>query len=127
MNMEPFRILLASMPGMLMEMIARIIASEPDFLIVGEIAVCSDLTSAMRNCRADLLIVGESSLAEAEITAALSSSYPAKIITITENGHCATLNELRRHRKTLVDVSADRLIASIRAAISPGELKPTLQ
>jgi len=127
MNMKPFRILLASMPAMLMEMIVQIIAREPEFMIVGEIAECSNLTSAVRHCQADLLIVGESSLAEAEVTAVLSSSYPAKIITIAESGHCATLNELRPHREKLVDVSAARLIAAIRTAIGPGELKPTLQ
>jgi len=51
----------------------------------------------------------------------------AKIITIAENGHCATLNELRPHRETLADVSAARLIAAIRSAIAPREFKPTLQ
>jgi hypothetical protein len=127
MNMKPFRILLASMPTMLMEMIVQIIAREPEFMIVGEIAECPDLASAMRHCGAGLLIVGESSLTEADVTAVLSSSYPAKIITITENGHCATLNELRPHRETLVDVSAARLIAAIRTAIGPGEVKPSLQ
>ena len=127
MNMKPFRILLASMPAILMEMIVQIIGKEPDFMIVGEIAGCSDLTSAVRRYQADLLIVGESSLAAVDVTAALSSNYPTKIITITENGHCATLNELRPHRETLVDVSAARLIAAIRTAIGPGELKPSLQ
>lgn len=127
MNMKPFRILLASMPTMLMEMIVQIIAREPEFMVVGEIAECPDLTAAARQCRADLLIVGESSLAERDVTKVLSSSYPAKIITIAENGHCATLNELRPHRETLVDVSAARLIAAIRSAIAPQAFKPTLQ
>jgi DNA-binding NarL/FixJ family response regulator len=125
MNMKPFRILLASMPPMLMEMIVQIIVREPDFMVVGEIAECPDLTSAARRCQADLLIVGESSLAERDVTEVLSSSYPAKIITITENGHCATLNELRPHRETLVDVSAARLVAAIRTAIAPQEFKST--
>ena len=34
-NVKPFRILLASMPRMLIEMITQIIANEPDFVIVG--------------------------------------------------------------------------------------------
>jgi hypothetical protein len=125
--MKPFRILLASMPGMLMEMIAQIIVREPEFVIVGAIAECSDLTSAVRRSQADLLIVGESSLAEADVMGVLSSSYPAKILTITENGQCATLNELRSYREALVDLSAADLIAAIRTAMGPREFKPTLQ
>jgi len=125
--MEPFRILIVSMPEMLMEMIAQIIAREPEFVIVGQAAQCSDLTSSVRRCHADLVIVGQLSLAEANVPAVLSSSYPAKILTITENGRCATLNELRPHREILVDISAADLVAAIRAAIGPRELKRATQ
>src|SRR2546423_230538 len=121
--MKPFRILLASMPAMLMEMIAHIIAREPVFIIVGAITVCSDLTSAVRRSHSDRVIVGQPSLAEANVPAVLSSNYPAKILTITENGRCATLNELRTHREMLVDMSAASLIAAIRTAIEPRESK----
>jgi hypothetical protein len=112
---------------MLMEMIAQIIAKEPEFVVVGAIAECSDLTSAVQRSQADLLIVGQLSLAEADVMAVLSSSYPAKILTITENGQCGTLNELRPHRETLVDISATDLIAAIRTAIGPRAFKPNLQ
>ena len=124
-NMKPFRILLASMPRMLIEMITQIIAKEPEFVIVGAISKCSDLTSAVRRSQADLLIVGQLSLAEARDL--LSSSYPAKILTITENGQCGTLHELRPHCETLVDISAASLVAAIRTAIGSSESKPTLQ
>ena len=125
--MKPFRILLASMPVMLMEMIAQIIAREPEFVVVGAIAECPDLASAVRRSHADLVIVGQLSLAEANVPAVLSSSYPAKILTIAENGQCATVHELRPHREMLVDVSAASLVAAIRAAIGPSESKPNLQ
>ena len=126
--MKPFRILLASMPRMLIEMITQIIANEPDFVIVGAIPECSDLTSAVRRSKADLLIVGQLSLAEAaDVTAVLSSSYPAKILTIAENGQCGTLHELRPHCKTLADISAASLVAAIRTAIGPSGSKPNLQ
>ena len=119
--MEPFRILIVSMPEMLMEMIAQIITREPEFVIVGQIAECSDLTSAVRRTHADLVIAGQLSLAEMNVPAVLSSSYPAKILAITENGRCATLNELRPHREILVDISAAGLVAAIRTAIGPRE------
>ena len=125
--MKPFRILLASMPAMLMEMIAQIIAREPEFVVVGAIAECPDLASAVRRSHANLVIVGQLSLAEANVQAVLSSSYPAKILTITENGQCATLHELRPHREMLVNISAASLVAAIRAAIGPSESKPNLQ
>jgi hypothetical protein len=127
-NMKPIRILLASMPRMLLEMITQIIAKEPEFVIVGAIPECSDLTSAMRRSKVDLLIVGQLSLAEAtNITAILSSSYPAKILTIAESGQCGALHELRPHCETIVDISAASLIAAIRTAIRPSKSKPNLQ
>jgi hypothetical protein len=127
-NVKPFRILLASMPRMLIEMIARILANEPDFVIVGAIPECSDLTSAVRRSQADLLIVGQSSLPEAaDVTAVLSSSYPGKILTVAENGRCGTLHELTPHCETLADISATSLIAAIRRAIGPSASKPNLQ
>jgi hypothetical protein len=116
---EAMRILLASMPGMLMEMIAQIVAREPEFVIVGAITECPDLTAAMQRSQADLAIVGESCLAEADVKSVLSWSYPAKVMTITEDGQCATLNELRPHRETLVDISAASLVAAIRASSQP--------
>lgn len=125
--MKRFRILLASMPAMLMEMIAQIIAREPEFVIVGAINDCSDLTSAVQHSVADLVIVGQLSLAEANVAAVLSQSYPAKIITISENGRSATLNELRPHREMLVDISAASLVAAIRTAIASRESRPALQ
>lgn len=126
--MKPLRILLASMPRMLIEMITQIIAKEPEFVIVGAISECSDLTSAVRRSQADLLIVGQLSFAEAiNITAVLSSSYPTKIITITESGQCGALHELRPHREALVDISAASLVAAIRTAIGSSESKPNLQ
>jgi hypothetical protein len=113
---------------MLIEMITQIIANEPDFVTVGVISECSDLTSAVRRSQADLLIVGQLSLAEAaDVTAILSSSYPAKILTIAENGQCGTLHELRPHCETLADISAASLVAAIRTAIGPSVSKPNLQ
>ena len=126
-NMEPFRILLASMPRMLMEMIGQIIAREPEFVVVGAIAECTDLTSAVKRSRADLLIVEQSSVTEADVGAVLSSSYPTKILTISENGEGGALNELRPHREALLHISSASLIAAIRAAIGPRALKPRLQ
>jgi DNA-binding NarL/FixJ family response regulator len=126
--MKPLRILLASMPRMLIEMITQIIAKEPEFVIVGAISECSDLTAAVRRSQADLLIVGQRSFAEAtDIPAVLSSSYPTKILTITESGQCGALHELRPHRETLVDISAASLVAAIRTAIGSSESKPNLQ
>jgi len=109
-------------------MVTQIIANEPDLVIVGAIPECSDLTSAVRRSQADLLIVGQLSMAEAaDVSAVLSSSYPAKILTIAENGQCGTLHELRPHCETLADISAASLVAAIRTAMGPSESEPNLQ
>jgi hypothetical protein len=112
---------------MLMEMIARSIPREPEFRIIGAIAECSDLTSTVRHHHADLLIVGQPSLVEADVTALLSSSYPypARILTISETAQSAKLYELRPYRETFPDISVASLTAAIRAAAR--ESKPTFQ
>jgi len=110
-----------------MEMIGQIIAKEPDFVVVGAIPECTDLTSAVQRSQADLLIVEQSSVTQADVGAVLSCSYPTKILTISGNGECGALNELRPHREALLDISSASLIAAIRAAIGPKALKPRLQ
>lgn len=117
----PVRILLASMPRMLLDMLAEIIATEPQFSIVGALAERSDLTSVVRRTQADLVIVGQSSIEEdVDPLLVLASIYPAKLLAIMENGQDGVLHELRLHREPVAELSTAALVARIWAAVGTG-------
>jgi len=111
------RILLADMPAMLLDIVAGIVAAEPDLTVVDMLADSTDLTAAVERTRADVVVTQQtSSTQEADQIALLLPERRLKIIALTDNGRQGVLYELRPHRASLGDMSADRLVAAIRAA-----------
>jgi DNA-binding NarL/FixJ family response regulator len=111
------RILLADMPAMLLDIVAGILAAEPDLTVVDMLADSTDLKAAAQRTQADIVVTQQiSSVQEAGQLALLLPERQLKIIALTDNGRHGVLYELRPHRAPLGDMSADRLVAAIRAA-----------
>jgi DNA-binding NarL/FixJ family response regulator len=111
------RILLADMPAMLLDIVAGILAAEPDLTVVDMLADSTDLTAAVERTQADIVITQQTGSAqEADQIALLLPKCRLKIIALTDNGRQGVLYELHPHRAPLGDMSADRLVATIRAA-----------
>lgn len=110
------RILLADMPAMLMEIVAEILAAEPDLTVVEMLADSPDLKDAIKRTQAEVVVTQQiSSIHESGNIARLLPDHRLKIIALTDNGRQGVLYELRPHRAPLGDMSADRLVAAIRA------------
>ncbi|MGC2776548.1 MAG: hypothetical protein WA418_13045 [Bradyrhizobium sp.] len=115
--MKQIRILVAGMPRMLVDIIEDIVASEPDLTIVGEIDRSTELASAARRTRADVVISRQAdSDMEADEMALLLIGRPPKVVAITDDGRQGFVYELRPHRSPLGEMSVERLIAAIRVA-----------
>jgi hypothetical protein len=105
------------MPAMLLDIVAGIIASAPDLTVVDTVPGSMDLQSIVRRADVDVLVTQETSRAEeADHVALLVAERRLKIVALTDNGQHGVLYELRPHRVPLGDMSADRLVAAIRAA-----------
>lgn len=115
--MKKIRIILADMPAMLVDIIAEIIALEPDLTFVDSISDSTELKTAVRRARADVVIT--QSLGDelaAHSAALLSTGRPLKIIAITDQARQGLLCELRPHCEPLGPLSAEGLVAAIRTA-----------
>ncbi len=115
--MKKIRIILADMPAMLGDIIAEIIALESDLIVVDSISGSADLKTAVRRTRADVVITQQASQeAAATHTSLLFTGRPLKIVVIADNARQGLLYELRPHCERLGPLSADSLVAAIRAA-----------
>jgi hypothetical protein len=118
--MEPvkkIRIVLADMPAMLVDIITEIIALEPDLTVVDSISDSTQLKAAVGRARADVVITqSPGHELAADSAALLFTGRPLKIIAITDNARQGLLCELRPHCEPLEQLSAEGLVAAIRAA-----------
>jgi DNA-binding NarL/FixJ family response regulator len=111
------RILLAEMPEMLSDIVAEVVASEPDFTVIARMAAADDVGAAARRLRADVVMVRHAGDGHDIDYSTLAIAHrPIKVIALAEDGREGFLYELRPHRVPLGEISARGLVAAIRAA-----------
>ncbi len=115
--MKKIRIIIADVPAMLRDIVAEIIAAEPDLAIVDAIPNNADVKAAVRRSGADVVITQQAdSEASFDNTALLYARHPLKVIAITGNACEGLLYDLRPHCESLGELSAAALVAAIRGA-----------
>ena len=115
------RILLAEMPRMLIDIIKGIIATQRDFVVVGEISVQDGLLRTAIDKRVDVIIVSALTTNKTEnYSDLLYRRQRMKIIAIAADGRQALLHVLQPHAIPVGEVSAASLIAAIRGT-SPAD------
>lgn len=115
------RVLLVGMPRLLVDIILPIVASEPDMSVVGQVSR-SDLFTAARHTRADIVVVGQGAKDDREereeYTHLLLELPRLKVLTIADDARSAALFELQPRRVPLGEVSANTLRSAIRGSES---------
>jgi len=120
-NTRKVRILLAEMPRMLIDIIKGIIATQRDFVVVGEISVQDGLLRTAIDKRVDVIIVSALTTNKTEnYSDLLYRRQRMKIIAIAADGRQALLHVLQPHAIPVGEVSAASLIAAIRGT-SPAD------
>jgi DNA-binding NarL/FixJ family response regulator len=115
------RIVLAGMPRLMLEIVERLLAKQPDLHVVARIAPHGNVRTAVRRHRADVLIVGasddtgEGDAAADEAPQNAFDCRPATVVVVSESGRHGTVWAMRPQGKLVDDLSAERLIATIRA------------
>ena len=117
-SLMPIRILISQMAPLLADIIAPIVAAQPDMRIVGRAEGDANLVKAAERCRADVIILGQGPSTERRYDELLYSCSHLKIIELVDEGRSGLLFELRPQRVLLGEMSPPGLLDAIRASTS---------
>jgi hypothetical protein len=104
------------MAPMLVDIVANIVAAQPDMDIVSGVEGETNLLKAATCSNADVVILSRKFPVESEYDELLYSRSHLKVIEITGNGRDGSLYELRPHRVPLGEMSPTGLLDAIRAS-----------
>jgi DNA-binding NarL/FixJ family response regulator len=117
--LDPVRILIAPMPKLLQQIIERTLAYQSDMIVAGQARPSESVAAAARRVRADLVILLESQEGAAGTPWQVLNENPRlKILAITSDGHSATRYELQPHQVVIDEISPERLVDAVRAAMA---------
>jgi len=115
------RILATEMPPLLFDFVNSIIAAEPDMTMAKLRLPESDVSSAVRETNAQVLIVGSDVASDLDQWMSLLYERPRlKVLVLEQMGRTAQLYALRPHRTSLGEVSRSGLVNAIRTAVHSG-------
>jgi chemotaxis response regulator CheB len=100
----------------LFDIVANIVAAQPDMAIVEAAGSGADLLSAVERSNADVVILNRRVPAEGAYDALLYCRSHLRVIEIEGEGRSGSLYELRPHRASLGEMSATGLLDAIRAS-----------
>jgi len=119
---DPIRIVLVGMPGVLRDLIREIVTNQPDMQIVGELSD-GELENRFRS-PPDLLILGlEDSHLPVQGERLLMDYPSATVIGVSADGRNGFIYELRPYRMPLGEMSPQVLLETIRARRPPQEVR----
>src|SRR5690242_7980976 len=107
------RIVLAGMSGMVLDIVEAILALHPEFHVVARVSRSGDIVAALRQHRADVLLVSDCAQGSAAASAeTLFRHRPARIVSIAGDGRDGMLYVARPYATHLPDLSLDTLVAA---------------
>ena len=114
-RLEQIRVLVVQMPGILGEILKKIVAEEPGMEVVDEIPNCDELLRMTSETNANVVIIG---LEQSELPDAcqdLFEEYPRiKLLAVVGDGRDAFAYQLRPQRVAMGAVTPNDLVEAIR-------------
>jgi DNA-binding NarL/FixJ family response regulator len=125
--MQTIKVLLASRPKMLSDVIKNLIDSQQDMELLGEVFDPIELLIAVRTTQVDAVIVTPLDLeVESRICHHLLAQNPQlKIVTLSAKGDAAFLYELNSRKKYIDEPSGQSILGAIRDSFHPSTSKST--
>jgi DNA-binding NarL/FixJ family response regulator len=116
---QKIKVLLASRPKLLSEVLRNMIARQPDMEVLGEVIDPIELLLAVRTTQAEVVIVTPlDSEEEPRLCRHLLADHPhLKIVTLSRTGEAATLYEFGSRRQRLEAPGEEAILRAIREAI----------
>jgi hypothetical protein len=114
--LQKVRVLLVGMSNMLSEIVTATLAQAPDIVVAGDVAYDEDLGLQIRATAAGAIIVQTTHPGTAATFIRLLHNFPAlKVVAINASGSVGFLHQLRPYSLRFAEVSADMLLAALRA------------
>jgi DNA-binding NarL/FixJ family response regulator len=113
----PIRILLAQLDRLTRDILERLL-DQPDTLVVGHVEDGVEVLLVTGRTQADVVILGAQEAGLPGLASHLLAEYPhLKILAVAPDARRALLYELRPHVVPIGEVSPERLLQVIRAAV----------
>jgi DNA-binding NarL/FixJ family response regulator len=119
--MRKIKVMLASRPKMISDVIRNIIERQPDMTMVGDVIDPIKLLFATRETSVDVVIVTPlKANGEPKICSHLLAEHPRlKVVTLTAKGETAYLYQSGAHKKRIDEPSGQSILGAIREALLP--------
>ncbi len=114
--MNKIRVVLASMPAMLTEIIEDLVAGEDDMQVVAKAPQSSDVLCLARRLDARVVIVREDHGSPHDPGDELMASEKVRVLAIASDGKTGRLYRLQPRGEALGELSGEGLLAAVRAA-----------
>jgi DNA-binding NarL/FixJ family response regulator len=108
------RVVLIDMSPLLREIVRETLAREPDLDVVAEHEADVDVREAVDRADADFVIVGSDATANAGVRSLVGKGARLRALELYADGRESVLYELRPHRVSLGEISAETLLRTIR-------------
>jgi DNA-binding NarL/FixJ family response regulator len=117
--MQKIKVLLASRPKMLSDVVRNMVERQSDMQVVGEVLDPIELLLAARATKVNVVIVTPlDSGEEPKICSHLLAEHPQlKIVTLTVKGEAAFFYESGSHKKRIDEPSEQSILGAIREAM----------
>jgi hypothetical protein len=110
------------MPRLLNDILGSLFADDAGVALLSCPPGATSLSGAAAMTDPDVVIAAEHDAGPSEVSSLLQRSPQVRVLTVTDNGRSGILYELRPHRRTIGELSADAVRSTIRQAGRGAEL-----
>jgi DNA-binding NarL/FixJ family response regulator len=123
----PIRLVLATMPPILSEIVRETLAGERDIEILAEVADADQLAAAVRRTGASVAVVGIATNRTRALVHELLAEHPRlRVVALASDGRTGYVHSLQPRESAITDISPRTLVAAIRTPRPAKDVHPRL-
>ena len=125
--MSRIRLVLATMPPLLRDIVRETLASQGDIEILAEVADPEQIPAAVRRTGASVAVVGIASSDSRPLVRRLLAEHPLLgVVTLADDGRTGSVHSLEPCESAIDDISPRTLLDAIRRAPALKDVHPRL-
>jgi DNA-binding NarL/FixJ family response regulator len=114
--MPPIRVVLATLPPLLGDIVRQLLTGHVDLEVIAEVASAGEMRDVLRRAGADVVVAGATSADGRVPPIDVLREHPGlRLIVIAGDARVAKVYELRPHETAIADISPSELLHVIRS------------